>query len=59
MRTTRDRIRHTLGFEVIGLIIFIPLASSVSGFDSQLVGSMAVVGSIIVNRPGIVGDSIF
>ncbi|MGO2340032.1 MAG: chlorhexidine efflux transporter [Psychrobacter sp.] len=48
MRTTRDRIRHTLGFEVIGLIIFIPLASSVSGFDSQLVGSMAVVGSITV-----------
>lgn len=47
MRTTKDRIRHTLGFEVIGLIIFIPLASSVSGFDSQLVGSMAVVGSII------------
>lgn len=47
MRTTKDRLRHTLGFEVIGLIIFIPLASSVSGFDSQLVGSMAVVGSII------------
>lgn len=47
MRTTKDRIRHTLGFEVIGLIIFIPLASSASGFDSQLVGSMAVVGSII------------
>ena len=47
MRTTKDRIRHTLGFEVIGLIIFAPLASLVSGFDSHLLGSMAVVGSII------------
>jgi len=47
MRTTKDRIRHTLGFEVIGLMIFVPLASLVSGFDSQLVGSMAIVGSII------------
>ena len=47
MRTTKDRIRHTLGFEIVGLILFVPLASSVSGFDSQLLGSMAVVGSII------------
>ena len=47
MRTTKDRIRHTLGFEIIGLIIFVPLASLVSGFDSHLLGSMAIVGSII------------
>jgi len=47
MRTPKDRLRHTLGFEVIGLMIFVPLASLASGFESQLVGSMAVVGSII------------
>jgi uncharacterized membrane protein len=47
MRTTKDRIRHTLGFEIIGLIIFAPLASWVFGFDLQLMGAIAVVGSII------------
>ena len=47
MRTTKDRIRHTLGFEVIGLMIFVPLTSLLSGFDSHLLGSMAIVGSII------------
>ncbi|WP_350559659.1 PACE efflux transporter [Psychrobacter sp. CAL346-MNA-CIBAN-0220] len=47
MRTTKDRIRHTLGFEIIGLIIFAPLASWVFGFDLHLMGVMAVVGSII------------
>lgn len=47
MRTTKDRIRHTLGFEIIGLIIFAPLASWVFGFDLQLMGVIAVVASII------------
>lgn len=47
MRTTRDRIRHTLGFEAIGLIIFIPLASSFFGYELQLMGIMVVAASII------------
>lgn len=47
MRTTKDRIRHTLSFELIGLLIFAPLASLVFGFDLQLMGVIAVVGSII------------
>ncbi|WP_319784449.1 PACE efflux transporter [Oceanisphaera sp. IT1-181] len=47
MRTTKDRIRHTLGFEGIGLILFIPMASWLFGFDLQLMGTMAVVGSIL------------
>lgn len=47
MRTTKDRIRHTLSFEIIGLLIFAPLASLVFGFDLQVMGAMAVVGSII------------
>ncbi|PSJ39341.1 PACE efflux transporter [Zobellella taiwanensis] len=47
MRTTKDRIRHTLGFEIIGLLIFAPLASLV--FDHNLLdmGMMALVGSLI------------
>jgi len=47
MRSTRDRIRHTLGFELIGLIIFIPLASSVFGYELQLMGIMVLVASVI------------
>lgn len=47
MRTTKDRIRHTLGFEIIGLIIFAPLASWVFGYDLHLMGVIAVVASII------------
>lgn len=47
MRTTKDRIRHALGFEVIGLIIFAPLASLVFGFELHLMSVLAVAGSII------------
>lgn len=47
MRTSKDRIRHTLGFESIGLIIFIPLASQFFGYELQEMSIMAVVVSII------------
>ena len=47
MRTVKDRIRHTLGFEIIGLIIFVPLASWLFGFDIQSIGLIAVAASII------------
>ncbi len=47
MRTTKDRIRHTLGFEVIGLIIFTPLASLAFGFELHLLGGMVIVGSVM------------
>ncbi|WP_201502229.1 PACE efflux transporter [Psychrobacter cibarius] len=47
MRTVKDRIRHTLGFEIIGLIIFVPLASWLFSFDIQSIGLIAVAASII------------
>ncbi|WP_454720149.1 MULTISPECIES: PACE efflux transporter [Cupriavidus] len=47
MRTTKDRIRHTIGFEVIGLLIFAPLGSLVFGFALHQMGTIAVVASII------------
>lgn len=47
MRTKKDRIRHTLSFEIVGLLIFAPLASFVFGFELHTMGIMAVVGSII------------
>ncbi|WP_107850871.1 PACE efflux transporter [Oceanimonas marisflavi] len=47
MRTTKDRIRHTIGFELLGLVIFTPLASLVFGFELHLMGVLAVAGSLI------------
>lgn len=47
MRNRKDRIRHALGFEIIGLLIFAPLASLVFGFELHLMGLMALVGSIV------------
>ena len=47
MRTVKVRIRHTLGFEIIGLIIFVPFASWLFGFDIQSIGLIAVAASII------------
>ncbi|MFD1009274.1 PACE efflux transporter [Oceanisphaera ostreae] len=47
MRTTGDRIRHTLGFEIIGLLIFAPLATVAFGYNMFEMGTMAVVGSIV------------
>lgn len=47
MRTKKDRIRHTLSFEIIGLLLFAPLASLVFGFEIQTMGLIALVGSII------------
>lgn len=47
MRNSKDRIRHTLGFEIVGLIIFVPFASLLFSFDFHSIGIMAVAGSII------------
>ena len=47
MRTTKDRIRHALSFEIIGLLIFAPLASLVFGFKLELMGVIALAGSIV------------
>ena len=47
MRTHRDRIRHAVGFEVIALILFIPIISFFFNFDIKDIGVIAVVGSIM------------
>ncbi len=47
MRTTWDRVRHTVGFEVVGLVIFAPLASWVFGYSLHDMGIMAAVASLI------------
>ena len=47
MRTTRDRIRHALSFEIIGLLLVTPLGALV--FDKPLhdVGVITVVGATL------------
>ena len=47
MRTHRDRIRHAVGFEVIALLLSIPIMSFFFNFDIKDIGVIAVVGSII------------
>ncbi|RKK03586.1 PACE efflux transporter [Pseudoroseomonas wenyumeiae] len=38
MRTTRDRIRHAILFEVIGLALIIPLGSHLFGLPAEKMG---------------------
>ena len=47
MRTHRDRIRHAVGFEIIALILSIPIMSFFFDFDIKDIGVIAIVGSII------------
>ena len=47
MRSRNDRIRHALGFEIIGLLIFAPLASLVFGYELHTMGVVAVAASIV------------
>lgn len=47
MRGTWDRIRHTVGFELIGLLIFAPLGSWVFGYELHQMGVIAAVASLI------------
>src|SRR5437868_1437125 len=47
MRSTWDRIRHTVTFEILGLLVFAPLASVVFGYDIQQMGLVGVVASAI------------
>lgn len=47
MRTTKDRIRHALSFEIIGLMIAIPLGALVFHHPMEQIGVVTVVASIL------------
>jgi uncharacterized membrane protein len=47
MRTTRDRIRHALSFEIIGLMLAIPLGTLVFHHPMEQIGVVTVVASIL------------
>jgi uncharacterized membrane protein len=47
MRSTKDRVRQAISFEVIGLLLSVPLAAFTFGFDMGKTGVLGVVGATI------------
>jgi uncharacterized membrane protein len=47
MRTTLDRIRQAVSFELIGLVIVIPLGSWLFGFETDEIGVLAVIAATV------------
>lgn len=47
MRTTRDRIRHAVSFEIIGLILVTPLGAWAFGMPMHDIGIVAFVSATI------------
>lgn len=47
MRTTRDRIRHALSFEIIGILLVVPLGAVGFGVHAVDLGVVAVVGATV------------
>lgn len=47
MRTVKDRIRHALSFEIVGLLLVIPLGAVGFGLHAADVGVIAVVAATI------------
>ncbi|MGR3622571.1 PACE efflux transporter [Pseudophaeobacter sp.] len=47
MRSTADRIRHAVSFEVIGLLAVIPLGSWAFGLEMHAIGVVALVSATL------------
>ncbi|MCG7392755.1 PACE efflux transporter [Microvirga sp. ACRRW] len=47
MRTTRDRIRHAISFEIIGLTIVTPLGAWVFGMPMHEIGVIGLISATI------------
>ena len=47
MRTRNDRLRHAIGFELIGLLIAAPLASLATGIHLNHMGPLAIFFSLL------------
>ncbi len=47
MRTTRDRIRHAIGFEVIGLALIVPLGSIAFAMPMHDIGIIGAVSATV------------
>ena len=47
MRTTRDRIRHAISFEIIGLILVTPFGAWAFGLPMHDIGVIGIAGATI------------
>ncbi len=47
MRTIGDRIRQAVSFEVVGLLISIPLAASAFGYSLEKIGILGLIGATL------------
>lgn len=47
MRTTSDRIRHAISFEIIGILIIVPLAAMGFGMHAEDISVVAIVSATI------------
>ena len=47
MRSTRDRLRHAVGFELIGLALVTPLGMIAFGKPLHEIGAIAVIGATL------------
>ena len=47
MRTTRDRIRHALSFEIIGLLLVVPLGALAFAMPMHDIGLVSLVSATI------------
>ena len=47
MRTTLDRIRHAILFELVGLVLMIGGGSILTGFDDHSLGVIGIVASLV------------
>jgi uncharacterized membrane protein len=59
MRTTADRIRHAILFEIIGLVTCVPLAAWILGKGLAQVGSLSIVLSLIAMMVNYVFNILF
>lgn len=59
MRSTLDRIRHAILFELIGLIFLIGGGAMLTGFDASALGVVGVVSSLIATGWNFVYNLIF
>ncbi len=47
MRTTSDRIRHAVSFELVGLVLITPLGALVFGLPMHDIGLVSIVGATL------------
>lgn len=47
MRKTADRIRHAVSFEIIGILLIVPLGSWAFSMEMHAIGVVAIVGATL------------